>query len=583
MWFVLVLVVASNRVTPIEIPPNDIILSGNVYLGSSKTKVICYWNFTSNAVTTMPSTVVLSSSSLIKNNHTVTDYVYAHYQTAGHNITGEVTYPTTSAANTIPTMQMAMSELATDVSVIYDFYGESFLYLGEIPESFRAHMISLGRTPIAGPLTLDAIPITVTNGGSTTTMNLNLGAVFHDCNAADTGTWTIDGTSIDITCKNGTNSGTSIISAYALGIGVHVSTDLDFYKPNNHEFDHVTAGFIIALLLLYFGTWLMWTRDLPTDIVSPSRRRSTWIRISHHYVPINCAIMLLIMSRNMWSAAQDSHGLYNIETIDMIGLAHLRVYVQAYAFGFTPLVVGTTLILFAYGNSVHRPAESTETTESSMTDTIADPVKFFTWGSEALNTWRLSFRVLLFFGAQAAAIIIVIVFWIYAMQNGTSAALSAVYTSLVLLYWSSASRIQWKLRHRYAALSEHDAVLLLYISWSVRVLILLSITANTPYDIGGVFAVQFHTFVSIGAGILVAIITGRTAGMMDRVGGIESLVMFSAAGIFALSFSVLFGLGSMYGSTGALRDHPNDSALCAIVGTSLFATLGYGYEWRRRR
>ena len=455
------------------------------------------------------------------------------------------------------------------------------MYLGDIPESFRSHMIRLGSVPYAGAAPTNLREIRVWAKSDTrplTTMHLDLGITDHAFTATDCGTtWTIDGIpGVSVNCTtSGASGNVSAISAYALGLGVHLTaTNATLYKPNNHEFDHITSGFIIILMLMYFGTWLMWTRDLPTEITSEARRSATWVRVANHYIPINCAILLMVMSRNMWAAIRHGHGMYNIETIDMIGLAHLQVYIKAYAYGFTPLVVGSSLMVLAYGNNVHRPVS---------TNTEIDPARLFTWGTTMLGSWDLLHRVWLFVAAQAAAVTVVVLFWVYAMENTTSGVLGALYTSLVLLYWSSSARLQWMLRHRYAALRVHDGVLLLYLSWSVRVLVLMSISANTPYDIGGVFAVQFHTFISIGSGLLVAITTGRTAGMMDRLAGIEALLLFSIVAVFALSFSVLFGLGSLYGSTGALRNQPTDVALCATCFTWFAVVVGFCHEWRRRR
>lgn len=93
----------------------------------------------------------------------------------------------------------------------------------------------------------------------------------------------------------------------------------------------------------------------------------------------------------------------------------------------------------------------------------------------------------------------------------------------------------------------------------------MAISTNTPYSIDDAFAVQYHTFVSMGAGLLIAETTGRTVSIVKRVGQIEDLLFFLPLCAFALSYSILFGFASLYGSSGALRSNPQTTAICSVT------------------
>lgn len=96
-------------------------------------------------------------------------------------------------------------------------------------------------------------------------------------------------------------------------------TSAVIYEPNNKEIDHVTSIFIIVCLLFFVWSWLKWTRDVYTDIAIDHTRKSIWRKISVTYIQLVTSVLVLILTRNLWAQAQDSHGLYNLETIDTIG------------------------------------------------------------------------------------------------------------------------------------------------------------------------------------------------------------------------------------------------------------------------
>ena len=123
--------------------------------------------------------------------------------------------------------------------------------------------------------------------------------------------------------------------------------------------------------------------------------------------------------------------------------------------------------------------------------------------------------------------------------------------------------------------------MLIILSWILHVLVLTSIPANTPYDVGGSYAVQLHTWISLWTGALVAETTGRTLAMLKAHGSILDMLFMLPPWCFAFSFAVLFGLGSLYASSGALRGLSIQPLLCSTV-LALFILVGTYHVQRFR-
>ena len=106
--------IGSNLVVPIKMPSSTLVLAGTAFVGKARTKMTCYYNFSADAVSTFPSTVLGSSSLTMSNESVATDAVYAYYQTAAHTVSGTITYSSSGTQ----TMRMAISELVSDVSLV---------------------------------------------------------------------------------------------------------------------------------------------------------------------------------------------------------------------------------------------------------------------------------------------------------------------------------------------------------------------------------------------------------------------------------------------------------------------------------
>lgn len=165
----------------------------------------------------------------------------------------------------------------------------------------------------------------------------------------------------------------------------------------------------------------------------------------------------MVLSRNMWAQAQQSHGLYNPETIDTIGMSRLKIFILCFSNVFTPLVVITDLIIVAYGNDKWGPAARSDASAS-----------WFSWNTTVARRSPL-LRLGVFLVVLVAACAISILFWINTVGSLSSALLVAINVTAVLVYWSSSNKIHQKLKPLYSYLATMDGALLIYLVTSAKV------------------------------------------------------------------------------------------------------------------
>jgi len=216
----------ANMMRMLYVPPNEVVLTGSLFLASEHTPTAFVGNFTRDSVCTMPASVVLRSHSVARMAPSVVaDYVYLHYQRVLHRVTCVLTYSTGSSPTreSAAQMQLSISDLASDVSIVFGFYNRQLLYFGPIPESYAIHMVDLGNLTLDGsPTDLAAIPMRTANG---TAMMLSAAHWDHELTTAHCGrVWTvIAGLSFAKACTGDEpTNGTSIVSLRALGAGMHV-------------------------------------------------------------------------------------------------------------------------------------------------------------------------------------------------------------------------------------------------------------------------------------------------------------------------------------------------------------------------
>lgn len=212
----------------------------------------------------------------------------------------------------------------------YEFYGQSMIYFGDIPESYRAHMIDLGNATLLSSISdLNNIFVRATNGTHDTAMILSASAWNHQVSSAECNTtWTLSGSeaSFFLGCSKN-DYGITVLSLRQLQYGIHVTRNsVHLYSANNTEFDEFTAWLLIIILMLYFGSWLLWTRSLPDDIDEDAQREQIWVNTCVRSAPVLTAVLMIVLTQNVWAEVKQSHGMYNIETIDMLTLEPLQVF-----------------------------------------------------------------------------------------------------------------------------------------------------------------------------------------------------------------------------------------------------------------
>ena len=179
------------------------------------------------------------------------------------------------------------------------------------------------------------------------------------------------------------------------------------------------------------------------------------------YTQFACAALLMVLSRNMWAQAQSSHGLYNIETIDVMGLDRLNIYITLYADVFTVMVVGVNLLIIAYGNFRYalRKDDGEDTPKPG----------WFSWNSTTFLQRRPFGRFVVFLLVTTAMVGLTTLLWVYTVGSKQSAILVAINVGIVMLYWSSSARFHTKLTPFFHRLYKLDKALLIYLVASTKV------------------------------------------------------------------------------------------------------------------
>lgn len=88
-----------------------------------------------------------------------------------------------------------------------------------------------------------------------------------------------------------------------------------------------------------------------------------------------------------------------------------------------------------------------------------------------------------------------------------------------------------------------------------------------PYDVGGSFGFTFHDGIVIGLAHVMLIISGRDFALILRSGYRSPLLVAWSLMLsgFVISFCTLFGIGTMIGSSGALKNRPPTALLYSFT------------------
>jgi hypothetical protein len=142
---------------------------------------------------------------------------------------------------------------------------------------------------------------------------------------------------------------------------------------------------------------------------------------------------------------------------------------------------------------------------------------------------------------------------------------------MILVYWSSAPNLDKLMEPIYEKIKPHDTTMIYCVRWLTEILILTTTTINMPYDINGIYDEGLHNIMGMCIAIVMLLISGRDSAilLMDENLGIIIVGTICIATTFVISHATIFGIGSIFGSSGALKGNP-DLALLVSVTISIY-------------
>lgn len=425
----------GNLMHPMRSSDNGYVLDGEVMYGSRAIDTRSYVAFGCNTTGTVPQYLVSTSETGTMVGDLVHDYVYLDYQSRLALMTGAVSH--TSSVLVVPACDL------DEVTVLTNFHNKTLVYFGPPSNGVRARMLEHATVDVDPSSRSDSIGVQLRRGATVRSATLSLAVWQHEINDGTLcGGWTVtDGTTdtvpvvVECTDDEATASGPdpTVLSVRGLGIGVYLDTNASvatFYSTDPQDTDPTTSAFVLVVVFLAMLSWVGFTEGLSTGKV-PERR--IWIVVARAYLVFNCDAVLMCMSLTMWAALQHKHNMYNLDTIELIGLDRLNQYIFAYSFVGIPVVVLTVLVCFMYGRSTH--AEETAKPDHRTT------VPWFTWDLEILQHTGFRSRASLFLAIALIFTAFSVSFWILLFSSWPSALVSGLGVLLFFGYLSSSDAI----------------------------------------------------------------------------------------------------------------------------------------------
>lgn len=580
----------SNTVVSTRLDSSRHVVVGTLFIGSEQQPSQCIVSFTNASSTVFPSWIITQSQSWSLINSTiVSEYVYTDRQ-------GQVQLPLVGSVG--ETCQLSITSV-NRFSIVFGFYNTSLLYFDDIPESIKAHLTYHGylSTVNAYP---NFIPISATtDDGNVSNFVLSMDAWQHQLvSSALCGAWTTTASVQDvrflIECNNNTlyiPGGPNILSVSLLQLGVYMhnittttstTNAVCIYSNNMYEIDNWRRTSSLVVLCLFMAFWLGATHNMYDKIMlsvqakdtakayaaehSPTPVEIVWYEVCVLEWVLNTGLLLFIVSINTWAAFQRSRTLYSIAAIDLIGTRGTEYYGYFYGYGMTLYLSATVIVLMMYGNLVYR----------SLT-----PSKYnvwFSWNNAWIGRQAAYVRLILFVVVVASVSALTEAFWIYVFAKPLGAAFTIGTSVLVLMYVSSSTRINHKLFEYYKRWTTEDDALLIYLASSYDILLLTAINNVVPFDFGGALTFEFNTECTAMITLMMLYAMGRNmAYMWSITSNVTLLLLHGILLCFVISYSILFGVGALYTTSGALRNLPHVAFVCAA--TRSIQTTGFTFVY----
>jgi hypothetical protein len=550
--------VKASTVSTMYFHPNSMLVSGTLYYGSNQAPALFYSNFSINT-SIIPKLLASNSGTLLSSDddeELITDYVYTYFQTRFNQISGVL-------SEDEKYIMMAGNQL-TDFSLLFNFYTTNLMFFSKPPESVLIHILNLGTIPGTINTTtgmIDDVQLLINNTYYDVKLSLShWNSVVFDDAICKTGRFTTDTLTlsdfVSISCSKTTNvSSVPILALRELEIGVHVyNGSITFYKSNNHEYDNLSSVFVLFFFSVYLILWIHMTRDLG---VNPHK---TWRTVSISYLPVNCDAIFIILSLILWARIHHNPNVYNITSVNIAGKNAIDNFVDVYTYGIIPFFSCIVLFCMAYGQNIHGEKQHDH-----------EIYPWFSWGSLRISKMESIHRSVVFFAVCFTSILITWTFWVYGFRDIYSGLISSMSVLMILVYWSSAPNLDKLMEPIYEKIKPHDTTMIYCVRWLTEILILTTTTINMPYDINGIYDEGLHNIMGMCIAIVMLLISGRDSAilLMDENLGIIIVGTICIATTFVISHATIFGIGSIFGSSGALKGNP-DLALLVSVTISIY-------------
>lgn len=456
----------------------------------------------------------------------------------------------------------------SEFTLLIDIYKTNFVYLGRPPPEMIPHLIG----PFCGtPTFTNGLDFSATVGDVPVVVSHSID--YHTvANTGVCGTHNLvfDNVTIPIwiDCTTVVHGSTTRLSGVLLGFGIYSGNgELCIYQGNNNEINHPLAVTLVAALFLFLVVWIDFTRN-PWTRVLDGTMRGMWETTTVAYSLVVYQFIGIIVSMNIYARAQQSHNIYNFSSLRMLSRRTVDTTANIYSYALTPILGGLSLLIMVIGRIQYGP----EIHISSF---------HFTWGFKSLERRPVWIRSILTVSVLCVIGVVIYAVWIRGIDDETGGIVTAITTTPVVLSWSTPRWVATLLSSDDSSIigsrQTTMAALLVFFSWSVKILVITCMCNNLPFDVAGHLNSTFHSGITFALGIAILVITGRDMAHVLMCARdlsrpkLWTLVMFlSVITGFVLWYASIFNLGGMFSHSGALQNKGGLATICSL-SFSVFA------------